>query len=200
MRRWIAAALVVPVVAILVGLAASSAPWPRGAEHSTLATAPLQVVQSTYEMVPLSALLAVPERYEGRKVRVEGWVTLGFEDARLHPDRASHDALACANGLLIDAPSPLRPPRAHWPPQGAYAEVAGAFHGGFDAGFGRCAGALEEVVSVQALLTTAQVYRDRNLQISWFLVRQILSPWFLTLFGWWGLWTAWGLRRAARSN
>lgn len=200
MRRWVVAALVVPVVATLVGLAASSAPWPRAPKHNTLATVSFEVVQSSYALVPLSALLAVPERYEGRKVRVQGWATLGFEDARLHPDRASHDASACANGLLIDAPSPIRPPRAHWPPKGAYAEVSGTFRSGFGAGFGRCPGALEDVVRVEPLLTTAELYRAQNLSFSSFLVRQMLSPWFLTLFGWWGLWTAWGLRRASRTN
>ncbi len=199
--RWLFAAVMVPVVAVLVGLWVMQAPPPRvGPDRILAGSVPYQARQATHELVPLQALLANPQTFEGRKVRVQGWVTLGFEDSGLHPDRASHEGGVYANAVRLDPPRSFQRDRSHWPAQGRYAEVAGTFRSGAHAGMGLYSGALEDLKSAAPLFSASEYWRQRNQETSWFLLRQVLSPWCLTLFGWWGLWTVWGLRRAARSS
>ena len=56
------------------------------------------------EVVPLIALLATPEVFDGRKVSVTAWAALEFELAALFPSEAEQRNLVFASGIWLDAP------------------------------------------------------------------------------------------------
>lgn len=80
----------------------------------------------TYD-VSLVELIARPDEFHGKVVRVIGYVRLEFEGNAIYLSKESYDAAISRNGLWIDPPagSPLAKKGAVWGPR--YAIVEGRF-------------------------------------------------------------------------
>lgn len=147
-----------------------------------------------YAPVSLVTLLANPERYDGHKVLVSGFVTLDFEDTGLHLDRAAYEAGLRKNALWLDRPAWLNA-RETRQLNRHYASVAGTFKTSNLGHMDLYSGTLTQLRQIHPTYTMADhgqrgLRESRNL-----LFQQLLSGWFLTSVGWMGLWMYWALNR-----
>jgi hypothetical protein len=77
--------------------------------------------------VSLVELIANPERFQGRRVSVRGYVRLEFEGNAVYLSKESYESRSTRDALWLDAPaqSPLAKPGTKWGP--GYASVLGRF-------------------------------------------------------------------------
>lgn len=147
-----------------------------------------------YEPVSLVALLANPERYDGRRVFVSGFVSLEFEDCGLHLDRTAYEAGLQRNAIWLDRPKWLNSRDTQRLSQ-RYADVAGTFEASGRGHMGSYSGTLTQLRLIDPTYTMAD-YRQLELRESRVaLIQQLLSGWFLTFVGWVSLWMYWALTR-----
>lgn len=199
MVRWILAALAIPVLSLAIwgayGRFVIKAPEPLSASVRSAGAG--GGPDASFEPVPLVRLLATPERHHGRKVRVQGYLTLEFEDAGLHLDAASYQGGMRGNAIWVDAPAWLRPEDRRRLTRN-HAEVTGVFDASGRGHMGAFSGRLTDIRSIDRLMTQAEFERVR---LGWnrnAIFQAFLSPWFLTVVGWTGLGIFWLARRAAR--
>src|SRR4051794_39863871 len=83
MRQWVLA-----VIAVLLIAAAPSRRWD----------------EPQSEDVSLVALVANPAAYDGRRLRVVGFVSLEFEDSALYLDKDDFNAIVLRNAIWVDPP------------------------------------------------------------------------------------------------
>jgi hypothetical protein len=195
MLRWILAALAVPVFSAAIWAAYARLVINSPERGPTYAVG--QTDHANYEAVPLVRLLATPERYDGRRVRVEGYLTLGFEDAGLHPDRTSYEGGLRKNAMWVDRPTWLTR-KDEQKLTRRYAEVAGVFDADGEGHLGLYSGALTEVRGIGRLLTHQEYERMRLRWPRHALFERVLSPFFLATLGWTGLAIFWLARRLAK--
>lgn len=197
MVRWILAALGVPALSFAIW--AAYAGLVINSPERTPAYAAGQVDHPDFEAVPLVRLLAAPERYDGRRVRVEGFLTLEFEDAGLHPDRVSYEGGLRKNAIWVDRPDWLTR-NDEQKLNRRYAQVAGVFDADGQGHLGLYAGTLTEVRGVARLLTHADYQRMRLRGDREALFERVLSPVFLAPVGWTLLAIFWLAHRIARQS
>ncbi|MDZ4318622.1 MAG: hypothetical protein U1A07_07230 [Phenylobacterium sp.] len=200
MLRWIIAGL--GVVAISVAISSvhmhlsSTPPRPYDAAAYELD----RQISLAYEPISIITLLAAPERFDGRKVQVSGFVTLGFEDLGVHLDASSYEAGLHKNALWLHRPGWLTSAAARRLDR-RYGEVAGTFEASVH---GRCerlmhcsrfSGALTDIRRIKPTFTRSDWDKLRVRKGSEFLAQTLLSGWFLTLVGWTALAMIWLLRR-----
>jgi hypothetical protein len=200
MLRWIIAGLGVAVISIAIStvhMRLSSTP-PRPQDPATFERD--RQINFQYEPISLIALLAAPERFDGRKVRVSGFVSLRFEDFGLHLDASAYNAGLNKNALWLQKPDWLTSP-AERRLNRRYGEVAGTFEASVH---GRCerlmhcshfSGSLTDIRRIQPTFTQSDFQKLRVRDGSDVLAQMLLSGWFLTLVGWTALAMVWLLRR-----
>lgn len=195
MLKWIIAAIGVLVLSLAISSAhmhLSSASSRR--PHDAAAFERNRQIEVQYEPVSLVRLLAAPERYDGRKVRVSGFVTLGFEDLGVHLDKNAYEAGARMNALWLDPPKWLTP-RATRKLDRRYGEIAGTFDATEHGHMGLYAAALTDLRRIEPTLTESDYQRFRVREGHAVLVQSVFSGWFLTLVGWVALATLWAITR-----
>lgn len=199
MWKWILAAIAVPVLSlaiatVTVSLTERHVPHgdPAGYEMS-------RQVDLQYEAIPLVRLLTNPERYDGQKVRVAGYVTLEFEGSGVYPDKTAYQAGLTRNAVWVDPPDSMRPKRGSSVFR-RYGEVAGIFTAGEHGHMGLFSGALTQVRSVSPTYTRTQFEKDRPKTQTAVIVQALASGRFLMLVGWCVLGMLWVWRRNSASS
>ena len=101
------------------------------------------------QTVSLVALIATPERYEGKKVQVIGYVVLEFEGTAvyLHEEDAKH--MLTSNGLWIDFGKAERSLVKNGEAQPQYAIIDGVVHGGMRGHMGLWSGSLTNLTRLE---------------------------------------------------
>jgi hypothetical protein len=198
MWKWTLAAIGVVVLSLAISaahmrLSNDSAPRP----HDPAAYELSRQIAQQYEAVSLVGLLAEPERYDGRKVLVGGFVTLEMEGTSLHLDESAYEGGLRKNALWLDAPDWLAAAEAgrlnrH------YGEVAGTFVASQRGHMGAYSGALTQLRRIQPAFTQSDVEQWRLRRRREWLLQQALSGWFLTLVGWTTLVVLWAVHRHRR--
>jgi hypothetical protein len=193
--KWILAAIGVVVVSMAVSavhMHLSSASFRHPVDPAAYELN--RQIELQYEPVSLVSLLSLPERYDGRKVRVSGFVTLAFEGDGLHLDRSAYEAGLRRNALWLRRPrwltsSDMRRLNRR------YGEVAGTFDASLHGHMGLYTGTLTLVQRIRPTLTESDYQRLRIREGNAVLMQSVLSGGFLTLVGWMVLATLWVLKR-----
>jgi hypothetical protein len=75
-----------------------------GPAHSDVSAPPpdSSLHQAPYESVSLISLISNPERYDGKRVSVQGFLSIGFEDNGLYLDREAYQAFSTKDALWLD--------------------------------------------------------------------------------------------------
>lgn len=152
-----------PLLLVFAGCSPSAAPVPDPApavdstgsaaavKIETAATRDIRcaVTSSTngcdlYE-VSLVELIARPERFEGKRIRALGFVSLGFEDSGLYLSRADWENGVRKNGLWIDEPPPSAEGAKTWLWNKRYVLVEGTFTSADTGHFGMWSGRIMNV-------------------------------------------------------
>lgn len=149
-----------------------------------------------YEAVSLVALLANPERYDGRKVSAAGFVTLDFEGSGLHLDKTAYEAGLRKNALWIDRPASMSAKQERGLGR-RYGSVAGTFDAEAKGHLGLYSGALTDVQLIRPNYTSAD-HAQHTLDLKGgAMLRILLSGMFLTFAGWTALAAFWIASRLA---
>lgn len=197
MIKWVLAA--VGVVVASIAIASLHLGEIRPGRYDAQANERAWRIGRDYQAVSPVRLLADPERYDGQKVLVAGYVTLNFEDSGLHLDRTSYHAGLRRNAIWLNRP-PWLSSADRRRLNRRYDRVAGTFDASATGHMGAYSGALKEIQSIEPNLTMPEaqnwVLRDRLGGI----LQYVLSGWFLTVVGWIALWMFWMLRRARRKS
>jgi hypothetical protein len=98
-------------------------------------------------------LLATPERYEGKRVRVKGFCELGFEADGLFLHREDFDIANTDNGLWLDVEGSKVVKQGLG---GTYVLVEGRFSGQFRGHLGLWSGAIRDVTRFERVLTRVE--------------------------------------------
>ena len=120
---------------------------------------------STYQDISLVALLANPAAFDGKAVRVEGFVTLEFEGSAIYLDREAYAAGLRRNAVWVDGPGSSAREARHSPAP-RYAAVDGVFHADAHGHMGAFSGELSEVGVIQSLMTRADYYAEMRHEFS----------------------------------
>ena len=115
-------------IALLAGLGATRA---AGAQESEPVT------------VSLVQLIATPERYDGKRVLVDGFVWLEFEGDAVYLHKDDYEHALYKNGLWLDVPERYEKQRRTL--RGRYALVVARFDAGSKGHFGMWSGGLRDV-------------------------------------------------------
>lgn len=194
MRSWILAAIAVVVLSLVIsGTYGYLSNYRPSRPVDAAAYERNRQIILQYERVSLVRLLAAPERYEGRKVEVAGFVTLQSEGNGLHLDKDAYEAGLRKNAIWIDTrglpASQIN--RNHL----RYGEVAGTFTASSLGQYSSYSGTLTQVRRIRPTYTLSDYARYRfELKADW-LVSRVLSAPFLILAGWTGLILLWLFRR-----
>ena len=105
--------------------------------------------------VPLVALLANPERFDGKFVTVEGFLNLEYEGDAIYQSRSDFDEMLTGNALWIDGPK-HEEPRARHAVSGHYVSLTGMFDAEMHGHFDMYAGGLA-ATRIQVLLSRRQI-------------------------------------------
>ncbi len=130
-----------------------------------------------YENVSLVALLADPQAFHGRKVGVEGFLTLQFEGNGLHLDRQSFVAGIRRNAIWVDQPAwlPVNYDRSF---ARRYATVYGAFDATEKGHMGLYSGTLFDVQKITPTATASE-WQEYILDEKRAAVWRLLRSWIL---------------------
>lgn len=192
MFRWILAAVGMLVVSIGMSAAylhlSSTRPRPPydPVEYETY-----RQIYDQYERVSLIGLLGDPRRYDQHKVQVEGFVTLGFEDAGLHLDESAYRAGLRQGSVWLDQPK-WRNAEAARRLHRHYGRVAGTFNASGRGHMGAYSGSLTDLRRIEPIFTEADFQELRRQEMRALMVQTIFfSGWFLAFVGWMMLAVIW---------
>lgn len=199
MFRWILAAAAVFALSVAISLAYEQWSGFTREPPAAFASAPgvRQEDIGDYQAVSLVRLLGSPDQYDGRKVRVQGYVVLGLEGMAVHLDRDAYEAALWKNAIRLDPPKWL-PPANERRLTLEYAEVAGVFRAADHGHRGIYSGTLTEIRDIREIFTQTAFEDLRVHSMHEAVLGQVLTPWFLTLIGWAGLAIFWLGRRLAK--
>lgn len=117
---------------------------------ASTSTKPLVATDTAqYISVSLINLIATPERYHKRKIHVEGFLHLGFEDNGLYLNKEDCKYLITQNSLWVDVSREQAEQFAKG--QDKYVVVRGTFSSIHKGHYGSWSGSIENVVSVDTL-------------------------------------------------
>ena len=194
MFRWALAAIGILVLSTAISVAAQQLIVPSPTRFGPQAYERVRQIDLQYQEVPFVRLLANPERYNGRKVRVSGFVTLAFEGTGLHLDRTSYEAGLRKNAIWLERPRWLNA-RDTQRLDRRNATVAGTFEAMNFGHYGLYAGTLIQLRLISPIRTAADhtqwLMREKAAAVN----QALLSSWFLTVVGWTGLWVLWMLTK-----
>jgi hypothetical protein len=135
---------------------------------------------NTFEPVSMIAIIANPERFDGKRVRVDGFLILEFEGNALYLDKDAHEGGLTKNAVWIDAPA-WADTRAQKRLTGRYAHVEGTFNPRHHGHLGLWSGALEDVHLIQPTFTTTD-FRREKFENSDAVLRQAMVPGLIVFF------------------
>lgn len=93
--------------------------------------------------VPLPRLIATPEKFDGARVRVIGFVTIEFEGTAIYPHKEDYDYAILGNDVWLSVP---RERWAEWTKlSGHYCIVEGTFSATNRGHMGTFSGALDDI-------------------------------------------------------
>lgn len=127
--------------------------------------------------VPLVALLADPERFDGRFVTVDGFLNLEYEGDAIYQSRSDFDEMLFGNAIWVDGPK-FEEPLARRALSGRYVSLTGRFnadmhgHMGMFAGGFAASGIHVLPTRDQLRATMVPIYRE----LPWPLLILILLP------------------------
>lgn len=195
MVKWILAAVGVVVLSLAISawhMHLSSSPRPY--RYDAAAFERDRQIQMQYHPVSLVALLADPERYDGRKVLVSGFVTLGFEGSGLHLDKSAYEAGLRRNAVWLEKPKWLSAEAARRLDR-RYGDVAGTFDASGHGHVGAYTGALVQVRRIRPTFTQSNYQQWRRREQDDLLMQTLFSGWFLIFVGSCGLGLIWLVTR-----
>jgi len=112
-------------------------------------------------LVSMIQLIATPERFEGRLVRVAGFCRLEFEGNALYLNREDYEAVLVTNGLLLDiAGTSLERNKSL---SNRYVIVEGRFRARPVDSIGTFPGSIEHVSGIKPLPTRTQLRRGQQI-------------------------------------
>jgi hypothetical protein len=111
--------------------------------------------------VPLVALLAQPADYDGRLVRVEGFLTLHFEESALYPDKEAYDGNLASSSVWVNTPKGMDRTKAYRM-RPRYAAVEGRFVAAERGHMGAYSGGLDDVQLIAPTFTRQEYERWRR--------------------------------------
>ena len=118
--------------------------------------------------VSMVQLIATPEKYQGQLVRVEGYLSVQFEDFGLYLSRDDYEHLSGDNAVWLDFKPGVLKGRAPAVPnqnqdvQGKFVIVEGVFDAHSHGHLGAFAGAIHNVSRVQLMGTRAEYERTAH--------------------------------------
>lgn len=104
---------------------------------------------------PLVALLANPERFDGKLVAVEGFLNLEYEGDAIYQSRSDFDSMLLGNSIWVDGPK-FEEPAARRALSGHYVSLTGRFDADMHGHFGMFAGGLA-ASHIQVQLSREQI-------------------------------------------
>jgi hypothetical protein len=108
----------------------------------------------------LIALIARPELYDGKRVRLAGFANVGFEDNGLYVSHDDFEQMIARNGVWIDVPESLAGPyRSKLP---GYFVIEGTFVAGKRGHFGMWSGSIQKVSRFFPVLTRTSIDSARR--------------------------------------
>lgn len=111
--------LAVVMIALCVALPAAAMKMPDATYGRRTRGVPV-------ETVSLVAVIANPQAYNGKRVMLDGYLSIEFEDSALFLSQTDHDLFFQKNGIMLDPPRAMSP--AHRAAlSGRYARVEGVF-------------------------------------------------------------------------
>jgi len=114
------------------------------------------------QSVSFIQLIATPQKFHKKAVRVKGYVSLDFEDYALYLARDDYDHLTGDNGVWLDfKPGVLKSPKEKTDLQGRYVLVEGIFNAKYFGHMEAFAGTLQNVSRIEAEPTRAE-YEKMN--------------------------------------
>ena len=152
MRQWLLAA-----IAILLIAAAPPHRWDEPQPQD----------------VSLAALIANPVAFDGKRLRVIGYVNLEFEDDALYPGKEDFDAAILNNAIWIDTPAWLDSAAKRRLSRG-YAVVEGTFSAGEHGHMGIFRGTLTDVRRLERWRSRREFSSGSRLSV-W----EAYWPWFV---------------------
>lgn len=131
-------------------------------QTSPYAELPRKQCQSCPTPVSMVQLIATPEKYHGQLIRVDGYLSVEFEDFALYLTRDDYEHLSGNNAVWVDfTPGILKGPAGMTPDenkslQGKYVVVEGIFDGNSHGHLGSFAGAIHKISRLQIMRTRAE--------------------------------------------
>ena len=122
--------------------------------------------------VPLVALLANPDRFDGKFVTVEGFLNLEYEGDAIYQSRSDFDEMLTGNAIWVDGPK-YEEPRARDAVSGHYVSLTGRFDAQMHGHLGMYAGGLSA--------TRIHVMLSRDQLQATFAPPQRVGPWPLLI-------------------
>lgn len=119
------------------------------------APAPVVAPREQPVAVPLVALLANPDRFDGELVTVEGFLNLEYEGDALYLSQSDFDAMLFRNAVWVDGPK-FEEPRARRILSGRHVALTGRFDADMHGHFGMFAGGLA-ASEIRVLLSRDQI-------------------------------------------
>ena len=101
--------------------------------------------------VSVVSLLATPERYDGQRIRTEGFLTVQFENTALWLDRDAWDHGLYRNAIWVDGVYPMKPrAREDGRLSRRYVDITGRFRAEYRSGhMGAYSGQLEQIEKIE---------------------------------------------------
>lgn len=145
------------------------------------AAKPALTDSNAFEPVSLIAIVANPDLFDGKRVRVEGFLILEFEGDSLYLDKSAYEASLTRNALWIGAPA-WADPRTQRGLTRRYVFVEGTFNPRHHGHMGAWPGALENVRLIRPAFTRGD-FEQYMLRNSNGVLRQAIPGGLAVFFG-----------------
>lgn len=137
------------------------------------AASPVAPSQTPFAPVPLVAVLANPERFDGQIVSVEGYLNLEFEGDALYLSRSDFENGLSGNAVWVDGPK-FEEPEAREALTGRFVSLTGRYVAGRRGHMGRFSGSFEDV-------STIETFHSRQQSLHWMFRLRANLPWPLMI-------------------
>jgi len=183
------------VLAIALAFAAPSGAAEAASAPATNAAGRAPLAEQAYQDVSLVALLANPAAYDGKAVRVAGFLSLEFEGSAIYLDREAYATGLYRNAVWVEIPGlkigdPLRMK------DGRYVSISGIFDARDHGHMGAFSGELREAGHIQRVYGRAEHYAElrrgygRFSVLAWLQATAVAAA--IVFVGW----LAWGFAQA----
>ena len=130
---------------------------PRASASGQSKTAPEETFQPVIE-VSIIRLIANPEAYDGKAVRVIGVVSIEFEGTAVYLTPDDYRKMICKNAIWLELDKADQ--RTYRKVDGKYAIIEGVFKAGYDGHFDAFSGSMVKIKRLEALPFTRRFVRN----------------------------------------